>query len=64
MDRLLDLYEAMGFRFVTLAQAESDPFWAGATDLRRPGPTPSLDARGPGPDPLAPQPRPDPALCQ
>lgn len=63
MDRLLDLYASLGFRFVTLAQAESDPFWKTAVDLRLPGPTPSLDAAGPGRDPPVPQPRPDPALC-
>ena len=42
LPRLIALYRSMGFRFVTLAQAEADPFYAAATDLSRPGPTPSL----------------------
>ncbi|MEG8042832.1 polysaccharide deacetylase family protein [Sphingomonas sp. LR59] len=42
MPRLLALYQAMGFRFVTLAEAEADPYYAAALDLSRPGPTPSL----------------------
>jgi lysophospholipase L1-like esterase len=44
IDRLLDQYAAMGYRFVSLAEAESDPFYAGATDLHAPGPTPTLEA--------------------
>ncbi len=43
LPRLLAQYRAMGFRFVTLAEAERDPFYAAATDLSRPGPTPGLD---------------------
>ncbi len=42
MPRLLALYQTMGFRFVTLAEAEADPYYAAALDLSRPGPTPSL----------------------
>ncbi len=44
IDRLLDQYAAMGYRFVSLAEAENDPFYAGATDLRLPEPTPTLEA--------------------
>ncbi len=42
MPRLLALYRSMGFRFVTLEQAEADPYYAAATDLSLSGPTPSL----------------------
>ncbi len=42
LPKLLDLYRSMGFRFVTLEQAEADPYYLPATDLSRPGPTPSL----------------------
>ncbi len=42
LPRLIALYRSMGFRFVTLAEAEADPFYAGATDLSRPGPMPAL----------------------
>ncbi len=42
LPRLLALYRDMGFRFVTLQDAEADPYYASATDLSRPGPTPSL----------------------
>jgi len=41
MPRLLALYRDMGFRFVTLEQAQRDRFYA-ATDPARPGPTPAL----------------------
>ena len=44
IDRLLDQYLGMGNRFVTLDQAETDPFYVGATDLRRAVPTPTLDS--------------------
>jgi lysophospholipase L1-like esterase len=44
IDRLLDQYAAMGYRFVSLAEAERDPFYKGATDLRLAGPTPTLEA--------------------
>jgi lysophospholipase L1-like esterase len=44
IDRLLDQYVAMGYRFVPLAEAERDPFYKGAIDLRLPGPTPTLEA--------------------
>lgn len=42
MPRLLALYRSMGFRFVSLAEAQADPFYNAATDLALPGPTPSL----------------------
>ncbi len=42
LPRLLALYRSMGFRFVTLQDAQADPYYAPATDLSRPGPTPSL----------------------
>lgn len=44
IDRLLDQYAAMGYRFVSLAEAERDPFYKDATDLRLPRPTPTLEA--------------------
>ena len=44
LPRLLAQYRAMGFGFTTLPQAEADPFYAAATDLARPGPTPTLEA--------------------
>ena len=52
MPRLLAQYRAMGFRFVTLAAAQADPYYAAANDLSLPGPTPSL-AGAPGPTRLA-----------
>lgn len=42
--RLLDQYAGMGYRFVSLPDAQSDPFYATAMDLRLPGPTPTLEA--------------------
>ncbi len=57
LPRLLDLYRTMGFRFVTLAAAQADPFYAAAIDPGRPGPAVSL-AGGPprlaGPGPSCP----------
>lgn len=44
LPQLLGLYQNMGFGFTTLPQAEADPVYASATDLRRPGPTLSLEA--------------------
>jgi lysophospholipase L1-like esterase/peptidoglycan/xylan/chitin deacetylase (PgdA/CDA1 family) len=44
LPRLLDLYRSEGFRFVTLPQAESDPFYRTAVDLALPGPSPTLFA--------------------
>ncbi|WP_238940785.1 GDSL-type esterase/lipase family protein [Sphingomonas beigongshangi] len=44
LPRLLDLYRSLGFTFTTLARAEADPFYAAATDLSRPGPSPTLEA--------------------
>jgi peptidoglycan/xylan/chitin deacetylase (PgdA/CDA1 family) len=43
LSRLLTLYEALGFRFVTLAQAQADPFYRAANDLTLPGPSPTLE---------------------
>ncbi len=43
LPRLLALYREMGFRFVKLADAEADPYYAAATDLTLSGPSPSLD---------------------
>jgi peptidoglycan/xylan/chitin deacetylase (PgdA/CDA1 family) len=40
LPRLLDLYRAKGFQFVTLAQAEKDAFYRRDTDLQLP-PTPN-----------------------
>lgn len=37
-----DLYTSMGFRCVTLQDAEADPYYAAATELSQPGPTPAL----------------------
>ena len=39
----LALYRRLGFRFVSLARAQADPFYAAADDPRLPGPSPSLD---------------------
>ncbi|WP_445193113.1 GDSL-type esterase/lipase family protein [Sphingomonas sp. Tas61C01] len=52
LPRLLDLYRSLGFRFVPLAQAEADPYYASAIDPALPGPTASL-AGSPDPFPLA-----------
>lgn len=52
MPELLRLYRGLGFRFVSLERASADPYWAAATDLSRPGPTPaplSAALTGPGP---------------
>lgn len=60
MPRLLDLYERLGFRFVSLPQAEADPFYRSAVDLSLPGPTATLR-------PLANEPalpHPDAGLCR
>ncbi len=42
LPKLLALYREMGFRFVTLPDAEADPYYARAVDLSLSGPTPSL----------------------
>jgi peptidoglycan/xylan/chitin deacetylase (PgdA/CDA1 family) len=50
LPRLIALYRSLGFRFVTLQEAEADPFYAAATDLTGAGPTPSLNTPSlPGP---------------
>ncbi len=59
LPRLLDLYRSMGIRFVTLQEAEADPYYAAALDLSRPGPSPSLA----GPPTLPPATGPMPASC-
>jgi peptidoglycan/xylan/chitin deacetylase (PgdA/CDA1 family) len=43
LPRLLSLYQSKGFQFVTLEQAETDPFYRADTDLTLPGPD-SLEA--------------------
>lgn len=43
LPRTLALYRTLGFRFVTLDEAQSDPFYAAANDPRMPGPSPALD---------------------
>jgi hypothetical protein len=61
LPRLLDLYRSHGFRFVTLPQAERDPFYRIDLDLSAPpGPDTledAMKARG-----LATPPRPDAAI--
>jgi len=42
LPKLLALYREMGFRFMTLPEAEADPYYARAVDLSLSGPTPSL----------------------
>ncbi|GAA4780731.1 polysaccharide deacetylase family protein [Stakelama sediminis] len=44
LPRLLKLYHSMGFTFISLPKAESDPFYKTATDMSLPGPSPSLEA--------------------
>jgi peptidoglycan/xylan/chitin deacetylase (PgdA/CDA1 family) len=46
LPRTLALYRQLGFRFVSLAKAQADPFYATANDPRLPGPSPSLDRAG------------------
>jgi peptidoglycan/xylan/chitin deacetylase (PgdA/CDA1 family) len=61
LPRLLDLYRSKGFTFVTLKEAENDPFYAGSIDPSLPDQPESLEAtmhaRG-----LALPPRPKPSL--
>ncbi len=54
LPRLLSLYTSMGFRFVTLAEAEADPYYAAATDLARPSSSPSLSGPPAVPAPAGP----------
>ncbi|RMB28361.1 lysophospholipase L1-like esterase [Sphingomonas sp. PP-F2F-G114-C0414] len=54
LPRLLSLYASMGFRFVTLAEAETDPYYAAATDLTRPTASPSLQGPPSVPAPVGP----------
>ena len=42
--RLLAQYREMGFHFVTLDEAQKDPFYAAAVDPSKPGPTPSMES--------------------
>jgi peptidoglycan/xylan/chitin deacetylase (PgdA/CDA1 family) len=62
LPRTLALYRQLGFRFVPLAQAQDDPFYASANDPRLPGPSPSLErlAATKGLAPAAPPPAFDP----
>lgn len=59
LPRLLSLYTSMGFRFVTLAEAEADPYYAAATDLTRTTASPSLQ----GPPSVAAPVGPPAGLC-
>lgn len=43
LPRTIALYRSLGFRLVSLAEAQADPFYAAANDPRLPGPSPSLD---------------------
>ncbi|MBB5716686.1 GDSL-type esterase/lipase family protein [Sphingomonas aerophila] len=61
LPRLLDLYAAMGFRFVPLAEAERDPAYRNAVDLKRPGPSFPAPADR---DPALRLPVADAGLCQ
>lgn len=45
MPRLIELYRSAGFRFVTLAQAESDPFYTDQTDPALPAEPQGLEQR-------------------
>jgi lysophospholipase L1-like esterase/peptidoglycan/xylan/chitin deacetylase (PgdA/CDA1 family) len=65
LPRLLSLYEGMGFGFTTLPAAEADPFYAAATDLALPGPSPTLEAAARARNvPVPPNaPLPAPRLC-
>jgi lysophospholipase L1-like esterase len=66
LPRLLAQYRSMGFHFVPMATAESDPFYAPAINLALPGPTPSLEWQAIGRNiPVVPTTVPSPAstLC-
>jgi peptidoglycan/xylan/chitin deacetylase (PgdA/CDA1 family) len=65
LPRLLDLYRAMGFRFVSLAVAEADPFYAAAIDPGRAGPSPTLEAEARAQGLIVPAlgPDPDDKIC-
>ncbi len=54
LPRLLSLYTSMGFRFVTLAEAEAAPYYAAATDLTRTTASPSLQGPPSVPAPVGP----------
>ena len=43
LPRTIALYRALGYRFVTLEQAQVDPFYASANDLTLPSSSPTLD---------------------
>jgi len=43
LPRLIGLYRDMGFSFVTLDEAQKDPFYV-AVDPKKPGPSPTMDA--------------------
>jgi len=68
LPRLLDLYRSKGFTFITLKEAENDPFYAGSIDPSLPDQPDSLEgamhARG-LPFPPRPKPTLDPtSLCR
>ena len=48
IDPLLTLYERLGLHFVTLAEAERDPFYLAATDLTNKRPDPNAGGRRSG----------------
>ena len=56
MPRLLDLYRSEGFRFVPLAQAQSDPAYASEMNPAAPGPPATLEGQAAAKD-IAPPPR-------
>ncbi|MGI4730722.1 MAG: GDSL-type esterase/lipase family protein [Janthinobacterium lividum] len=63
LPRLLAQYRAEGFRFVTLPQAEADPFYRTAIDPAATGPSPGFRETTPSPSPPAP-PLPSATLCR
>jgi peptidoglycan/xylan/chitin deacetylase (PgdA/CDA1 family) len=67
LPRLLDLYKELGFRFVTLPEAESDAFYRAAVHPALPGPSPTLAvaaiAKGIAQTPTR-LPAPSPAACR
>jgi peptidoglycan/xylan/chitin deacetylase (PgdA/CDA1 family) len=54
LPRLLAQYRQLGFHFVTLDAAQSDPFYA-ATDPARPGPSPTIERLAVGATAILPQ---------
>jgi len=64
LPRLIGLYRDMGFSFVTLDEAQKDPFYA-AVDPKKPGPSPTMDglAQGMAAPPPAKLPVPGDEVC-